>query len=403
MNARPLRDVVMRPITTIDPRRRPDEEFVYIDIRSVDNKRKVIASASSFRGREMPTRARQVVKTGDVLVATTRPYLNAVAQVTPAFDGQVCSTAFCVLRPGELLDTDYLFRWVQHPTFVGGLVKLLQGAMYPAVTDDDVLEQSILLPGRAQQRRVADHLTLQANGVEHISQALSITSARLLEFRRSILRNFYDGLTATRVPLRSIVRASSDIADGPFGSHLKTSHYQSSGVRVIRLGNVGLGRFIDADRAFVAPEHAATLQRHRVEGGDVVVAALGDGARPAGRACLVPEGLGQAIVKADCFRVRAANSGLDAAFLVHVMNCPQILDVIEAQSRGATRPRMTLGILKELEVPLPSLADQVRLVADVDKRLAAVDGADVSIRTGQDSVAALPAALLRRAFKDLSA
>jgi type I restriction enzyme S subunit len=80
------------------------------------------------------------------------------------------------------------------------------------------------------------------------------------------------------------------------------------------------------------------------------------------------------------------------------MNCPQILDAIEAKSRGATRPRMTLGMLKELAVPLPQIADQVRLVVEVGKRLAAVDAADASIRTGQDAVAALPAAMLRRAF-----
>jgi type I restriction enzyme S subunit len=64
------------------------------------------------------------------------------------------------------------------------------------------------------------------------------------------------------------------ITDGPFGSKLKTAHYTSSGPRVIRLQNVGDGVFIDAP-AHISEAHFATLQKHRVRAGDIVIAALG--------------------------------------------------------------------------------------------------------------------------------
>jgi len=78
------------------------------------------------------------------------------------------------------------------------------------------------------------------------------------------------------------------ITDGPFGSKLKTEHYTDAGPRVIRLKNIGDADFVDA-KAYISEAHLATLQKHRVFPGDVVIAALGEDPP---RSCLVPEHLG---------------------------------------------------------------------------------------------------------------
>src|SRR6266852_7492650 len=93
-------------IATCDPRRQPDTEFVYVDISSVDNGLKRIVAPKPMLGRMALSRARQRIVSGDVLVATTRPNLNAVARVTDDLDGLVASTGFCVLRAGPRLDSD---------------------------------------------------------------------------------------------------------------------------------------------------------------------------------------------------------------------------------------------------------------------------------------------------------
>src|SRR5688572_31007552 len=95
--------------------------------------------------------------------------------------------------------------------------------------------------------------------------------------------------------------ACSDVGsltDGPFGSNLKSSHYTDSGPRVIRLQNIGDGRFLD-ERAHISAAHFERLRKHEALAGDVVVAMLG---AELPRACLVPAHLGPAIVKADCVR-----------------------------------------------------------------------------------------------------
>lgn len=99
---------------------------------------------------------------------------------------------------------------------------------------------------------------------------------------------------------------------------------------------------------------------------------LGDGARPAGRACFVPNHLGPGIVKADCFRIRLPPGFVFGPYLVHALNSPESLRQVAERMRGATRPRMTLDILKSISVPLPSIEDQKRTAGILNEQMASV-------------------------------
>lgn len=160
--------------------------------------------------------------------------------------------------------------------------------------------------------------------------------------------------------LRSI--EPNSITDGPYGSNLKSSHYTASGPVVVRLGNIGSRRYIDDDRAHISPEHFASLQKHRVFGGDIVVAALGD---PLGRACLIPSALGAALVKADCFRFRPSPE-VDANYLTLWLNSEDARSKFFAASHGLGRVRINLSDFRSVRAPLAPLPEQRRIVAKVD-------------------------------------
>ena len=64
-----------------DPTKNPDEEFLYVDISSIDNKNGAIISYKRLRGAEAPSRARKRIRENDIIVSTVRPNLNATALV----------------------------------------------------------------------------------------------------------------------------------------------------------------------------------------------------------------------------------------------------------------------------------------------------------------------------------
>jgi len=159
-----LREVVERSTGTQNPASAPLEYFTYVDVAAVDNREKIIVGARAVVGSEAPSRAKKLIKRGDILVSTVRPNLNAVALVPSWLDGQVASTGFCVLRATKLAIPEYLYFYVRSRRFVDGLVNLVAGAMYPAVSDSQVLDQRLPLPSLEKQQQVVDHLS-RADGI----------------------------------------------------------------------------------------------------------------------------------------------------------------------------------------------------------------------------------------------
>ena len=147
------------PVKKWNPKREGDGAFTYVDISSIDQHAKTVSEPSLVDAGEAPSRARQLIAAGDVLVSTVRPNLNAVAYVEPELDGATASTGYCVLRPrpGDL-DGRYLFHWVRALPFISYLVQRATGASYPAVSDKIVKSSPIPLPPIAEQRRIATML-----------------------------------------------------------------------------------------------------------------------------------------------------------------------------------------------------------------------------------------------------
>jgi len=179
---RRLGEVVL-PTETRDPRKDPEAVFKYVDISSVDNAAFQIIGYKEYRGEEAPSRARKVVRTNDVIFATTRPYLRSVAIVPPELDNQICSTGFCVLRSNGMADPKWIFALARSDVVIDPVVKAMRGANYPAVTDRDVLAVEIPLPPLDKQRRIVariEELTRRIEEARGLRQAACQEAAAIM-------------------------------------------------------------------------------------------------------------------------------------------------------------------------------------------------------------------------------
>lgn len=140
---------------------------------------------------------------------------------------------------------------------------------------------------------------------------------------------------------------------------------------MIRLQNIGHGEFRDVNKAYIAPDHYATLGGHDVRGGDVLVAGLGDARRPAGRACVAPDHIAPAMVKADCFRFRLRDGRVEERFAaLHLTATAR--DSSAALSAGATRQRTNLQSMAARAIAVPPLNEQLEIVECVSEQTEAI-------------------------------
>ncbi len=184
------------------------------------------------------------------------------------------------------------------------------------------------------------------------------------------------------------------ITDGPFGSNLKTSHYTESGPRVVRLQNIGDGRFED-DQAHISEEHFASLDRHSVEPGDVLIAALG---KELPRSCIAPDWLGPAIVKADCIRFRPGPR-VDGRFVSYMLNSRPVRRGVAEIIHGVGRPRLNLREIKAIQLPVPPRDEQQRIVEVIEEQFSRLDASVASLHRAKRNLARLRASILQAAVE----
>lgn len=158
-------------------------EIQYIDVSSVSREFLRIESASRYVLEKAPGRARKKVKTGDVIFATVRPTLLRVARISPEYNEQVCSTAFCVLRDKNKTIGRFIYYLAQREQFVKQLAAIESGASYPAVTDRQIKAQLVPVPNEEEQIEIVEFLeACDAKIRMHASRKQS-----LIDFFRTLL------------------------------------------------------------------------------------------------------------------------------------------------------------------------------------------------------------------------
>ena len=240
--------------------------FDYIDLSSVDKDTKSIASIERYECSDAPSRARQLVETDDVLVATVRPNLNGAALVNGAHHGMTASTGYCVLRPDkDKLDSRFLFHWVKTGVFVQRMVDVATGANYPAVSDAKIKASKIPLPPLAEQKRIAGILdaadALRAKRSEALAQLDTLLQSTFLDMFGDPVTN---PMGWEQCVVGDVVHAAKD------GPHVSPT-YAESGVPFLSTRHIKPGEVVWEDLKYIDQDEAnRQWKKCKPEFGDIL-------------------------------------------------------------------------------------------------------------------------------------
>jgi type I restriction enzyme S subunit len=238
-----LEDVVVERVSQGEPTTQP---VPYIDIGAIDKERKKISETQAVTSRTAPTRARQWVKAGDVLVSMTRPNLNAVAQVPESLDGAVASTGFDVLRAIGVLP-EWIYYRVRSHAFVHDVCEDVQGVVYPAIRPADIRRHELPIPPQDEQARIVELLESHLSRLEAAVQILASAQQKLKAYRASVLKAAVEGrLVPTEAELARKTGRSYELADTLLQRILKERRRRWEDAELARL--TAAGRTPDDDR-----------------------------------------------------------------------------------------------------------------------------------------------------------
>ena len=162
------------------------KEIEYVDIGSVSSTGDIV-STETILFVDAPSRARRIVRQGDVLVSTVRTYLKAIAPVRNAPKNLIASTGFAVIRSGSGAVSDYLAYALRAEGFIGEVISRSVGISYPAINASDLVNICIPAPPMGEQTQIARFLDYETAKIDALIEKQQQLIALLKEKRQAVI------------------------------------------------------------------------------------------------------------------------------------------------------------------------------------------------------------------------
>ena len=395
----------------------PDNRFCYVDVGSVNNISHTLNRENTVvEAKDASSRAKKIVKYGDVIFATIRPYLKNICIIDRDFPYEpIVSTAFAVMHCPEGLLNKYLYYYLLSPTFMSfaNARDKAKGVTYPAIGEKDFFNGIIALPPIEEQQRIVAKIEELLPYVDRYATAyekLEQFNAKFPEdMKKSILqyaiqgklveqrpeegtgeelyrqiqtekqRLIQEGKIKKEKPLAEIVEEEIpfDIPTNWKWCRLRDictkivdgDHNPPSGVKyptdflMLSATNINNGTLMDLNKVRYVTEEvfAVENQRTRVEMNDIFFTIVGS----MGRSCVYRGGYNL------CFQrsVAVLTTLVMPEFLKYVLDTPYIQFFMYANATGTAQKGFYLNQVENLVIPVPPLAEQRRIVDKLEEIL----------------------------------
>ena len=188
---------------------------------------------------------------------------------------------------------------------------------------------------------------------------------------------------------------AQSVLTGPFGTTLKSSDFISTGTPVLTIGCLTVNGINLEKAAFVSSEKASELSRYILEEGDVLFSRMAT----VGRAGMIGTELSGSLFNYHIMRLRLNDLAVTPQYyLVYVRGSSEVGRYVTEINHGATRDGINTSQLLSMPFSLPPLAEQRRIMAEVERRLSVVQQAEATVEASLARAERLRQSILKQAF-----
>lgn len=442
-----LGDIRLEKKQSIVPNKTPDQMF---ELYSVPNF--VLDKPEIILGTEIGSN-KQVVEEDTVLLCKINPRINRV-WIVSNFSSykKIASTEWIPFSKLDGVLPKYLCYFMQNNIFrdfltlnVSGVGGSLMRIKAPTITG-----YPFPLPPLAEQHRIVARIEQLFTNLDAGVESLKVARTQLKRYRQSVLKSACEGrLVPTEaelaraegreyepaeVLLERILEerrrkweelnkgkkkykepAAPDLSGLPespngwlgatieqLNPHNRTCAYGvlqpgsnvKTGVLLVRVGNIKDGRIDTDGMKKISPSIAEKYSRTRLEGGEVLITLVG----AIGRTAVVPQLLAGANT-ARAVGVIPLNENTDAPWVNIWFQRDEKIAEMTAKAHEVARKTLNLEDVRTTFIYLPPLAEQHRIVAEVERRLSVADEMEKTIEQSLKQTERLRQSILKRAFE----
>ena len=158
---------------------------------------------------EAPSRARKIVKLGDILYSTVRPYLHNMCIINREFNLEpIASTGFAVLTCHSNYNNIFLFMYMMSPDFdkYVNSNENSKGVAYPAINDSKLSMALIPVPPLKEQMKIVEKIKKLEPLIENYKQ----TEEKLYELNSNIKEQLKKSILQYAIEGKLVSQNSND-------------------------------------------------------------------------------------------------------------------------------------------------------------------------------------------------
>lgn len=187
------------------------------------------------------------------------------------------------------------------------------------------------------------------------------------------------------------------IKRGPFGSVLKKSFFVEKGIRIFEQYNP-INNDPHWKRYFISHEKFQELEAFKATEGDLLISCSGT----LGKIVELPKDTEMGIINQALLKIRLNNIKILNSYFIYYFNSPIMQEkILESTLGSAIKNIASVKILKQIEIPLPPLKEQERIVGILDESFAKIDESIKILEQDLLNLDELMQSALQKAFNPL--
>ena len=162
-------------------------EINYIDIASVKGGQILELQKLS---NDFPSRAKRIVKKGDILYSSVRPNLKGYVYISDDIQNGIASTGFADIRvkePNTIL-SKYLYYIMTSDYISDDLISKAKGAQYPSVSFDDFETIKIPVPSIERQQEIVEYCEYNDTLIKQLEKEIENNKKQAQQFITGIVK-----------------------------------------------------------------------------------------------------------------------------------------------------------------------------------------------------------------------
>ena len=333
----------------------------------------------------------QQIRPGDLVIHEMDSFAGAMG----ISDSKGKSTpVYTVIEPSDGVELKYIFYLLKHMSKSGKITSLAKG-IRERTTDfrwNMWSSMNFPFPPHNDQQLISNYLDKKVNIINKLILNLKKEIDLLKEKKKSLIINYTTKSFENKKDLKDknldlikkipinwkiskikFIKSEDkySLVDGPFGSDLKSEHYDENGeIIVIESGFLYEGNFNNRKREFkkISKNHFKKIKRSECNENDIIIAKIGD----CGISAILPKLDNPSVISGNCCKLKISERH-NNEFIHYWMLMLKYRGIINNEINQTGQPFISLGTINNLIVFLPPNDEQKEIVTFLNTAIEKID------------------------------